>query len=232
MKTILNTCILSALLAPLALSQEGQQEPAIPVGSLSVNQGTVREGVKPVVSWNIDFPSTVEEVIDIDPDDDEITTKTKLRAEVSIIGVGITDQYGTEYPSKTWLHFSSSGWTHLFTGTGSQVNPTTLYADRILQQGERIRFASRVNLSGYNFYYNESDNVTVLKNGDLPPSVAGGHDQASIADYLGPYIKDGKLSLGPMDIIYAAELTHSDPSDRGYDIQDTIVLIRFTEIED
>lgn len=233
MKTIISTCLLGALLVPASFAQESQQEPAVPVGSLSVNHTTVREGVKPDLSWNIEYPSTVEEVVDIDPDTEVITTKTKLRVEVSVIGVGITDQTGREYPSRSWMHFSSVGWQHIFTGKGSQVNPTINYVDRVVNPDEKIRFASRVNVNGFNIYYNEDANILVLKNGDLPPSTEAGFDhQTSVADYLGPYVKDGRLSLGPMDLIYAAELTHSDPSNSGYDSQDTIVLVRFTEVED
>ena len=229
MKIVISTCLLGALLAPFSIAQ---QEPPVPVGSLTANQDTLREGAIPEVSWNIEYPSTVDEVVEID-EDDEITARTRLRVQVSVIGIGITNQFGTEFPSRSFIRFSKSGWHHIFTGTGSQVNPTINYVDQIIDQGETIRFAARVNVSGFNFFFNDSDNIKVLRNGDLPPSVAAGFDiQTSVADYLGPYVKDGRLSLGPMDIIYAAELTHTNPEDSGYDVQDTIVLVRFTEVED
>jgi len=209
-----------------------QQDPPIPVGSLSVNIGMVRDGVAPLLSWNIEYPSTVEDVIDIDPDDEEITTKTRLRVQVCVVGVGLTDQSGREYSAKSYLHFSSFGWNHIFTGKGSQVNPFTYYIDRVVEQGEVIRFAAKVDLSGYNYFYNESSNITVLKNGDYPPGMSAGYNsQTSIADYLEPYIQNGKIAIGPMDVIYASELTHTNPSHSGYDMQDTVVLVRFTRVE-
>ena len=197
-----------------------EQDPPIPVGTLSVNLGMVRQGVKPDLGWNIEYPATIPDIIIIDPEEEEITTKTRLRVQVSVIGVGITDQSGREYPSKSWLHFSSVGWQHIFTGKGSQVNPFSYYIDRIVEQGEVIRFASKLDMNGYNYYYNESSNVKVLLNGDLPPGNAAGYShQTSVADYLGPYVQDGKLALGPMDIIYAAELTHSNQSHWSYMFQ-------------
>lgn len=229
MKNIICISLWSALAASPAFAQ---QDPPVPVGTLDVNIAMVRQGVAPRLTWDIEFPSTVEDVIDIDDDDEEITAKTRLRVQVSVIGIGITDQRGREYPSKSYLHFSSAGWKHIFTGRGSQVNPFTYYIDRIVEQGEVIRFAAKLDMSGYPYYYNESANVKVLKNGDLPPGNAAGYShQTSVADYLGPYVQDGRLSLGPLDIIYAAELTHSDQSHYGFDLQDTIVLVRFTPVE-
>lgn len=230
MKLVKDICLLS-FAATCAVTAQ-QQDPAIPVGSLSINQDLVRQGAKPVLTWDIEYPATVEDVVEIDEEDDEIVTKTQLRVEVSVIGVGITDQRGNEFPSRSFINLSSSGYHHVFTGTGSQVNPTTTYVDRVVPRGETIRFASRVNVSGFDFFFNESRNIVVLKNGDLPPSNAAGFQhQTSVADYLGPYVKNGRLSLGPMDIIYACELTHTDQNHFGYDLQDTIVLVRFTPVK-
>lgn len=229
MKTAIQLTACTLLLASFA----GGEDPAVPVGTLDVNQLTVREGVSPQLTWNISYPSAVTTVVDITEPDEEIITKCKLRVQTYIIGVGITDQSGREYPSKSYIHFSSSGWKHLFTGVGSEVDPERLYDDRVVNAGERIRFAAKLNMNGYGYHYNDSDNVRVLMHGDPPPSNAAGYDhQTSAEEYLRPYIKNGKLALGPLDIIYAAELTHTNPNHYGFDLQDTIVLVRFTKIED
>lgn len=227
MKTITSISVCGILLAGYA----GGEDPAVPVGSLSVNQTTVREGVSPQLTWDIEYPSGVTEIITIDPDE-EVITKTKLRVQVSVIGVGITDSSGREYPAKSYVHFSSTGWKHIFTGKGSEVDPGIYYDDRIVEAGERLRFAAKLNMDGYGYYYNDSNNVKILMNGDLPPGNAAGYDhQTSAAEYLRPYIKNGKLALGPLDIIYAAELTHSDSNHYGFDLQDTIILVRFTKVQ-
>ncbi|MGB1260252.1 MAG: hypothetical protein ACPG6P_09445, partial [Akkermansiaceae bacterium] len=120
---------------------------------------------------------------------------------------------------------------HLFTGKGRNVRPGDILIDKVVNRNETLRFRSKVALPGYNYYYNNSQNIQVLKDGDTPPTTAAGYShQTSVAEYLRPYVKDGKIKLGPMDVIYVAELTHSNPSHFGYDRQDTIVLVQFEEI--
>lgn len=204
--------------------------PAIPIGSIDVNQLTVRQGVAPTFNWQIQYPEVVTDVVDITPDD-EIIPITKLRVRVSMIGAGITDQKGRQYPAKVAMKFGASSWEHIFTGSGAAVRPDNVIIDRIVQPGEILQYAAKVNLSGYDYYYNNSSNIRVLKNGDTPPNIAAGYSiQTSVADYLRPYIKDGKIALGPMDVIYVSELTHSDQSHVGFDIQDSITLVRFEKV--
>ncbi len=210
--------------------QTTDQPAAIPLGKIEINQSMVRQGVAPMLNWSIDYPTGVVDVVDITPND-EIEPKTKLQVKISMIGVGITDQRGTRYEAKSYVQFGSSGWEHLFTGTGDQVQPDSVLIDRVVRPGDNLRFAAKVNLSGYDYYYNQSSNIKVLKNGDTPPSVAAGYDdQQSVANYLRPYVKDGKIALGPMDLIYVSELTHSDPQHSGYDMQDAIVLVQFDTV--
>ena len=202
----------------------------IPTGQLDVNLAMVRQGVAPSLTWDIKYPTEVVDIVEIPPTD-EIIPKTKLRVKISMVGVGITDQRGTQYAAKNHIKFGSGSWQTLFDGTGRDVKPNDILVDRIVEQGESIRFAARVNLSGYPYYYNQDSNITVLRDGDTPPSVAAGYDhQTPIASYLRPYVKQGKIALGPMDMIYVSELTHSNPSHSGYDMQDSIVLVQFEKI--
>lgn len=227
MKTI--SLILAGALT-LTASVSADVAPSIPVGTLDVNQLMVRQGVAPTFNWSIQYPEKVTDVVDITPED-EIIPKTKLRVKVSMIGVGITDQSGREYPAKAYMKFGSSKWDLIFSGAGSSVRPDKVIIDRIVQPGERLQYAAKVNWKGYGYYYNNSANIKVLKNGDTPPNVAAGYShQTSVASYLRPYVKDGKIALGPMDVIYVSELTHSDSGHYGYDQQDSITLVRFEKI--
>lgn len=182
------------------------------------------------MEWNISHPKTnIEDIVTIE--DDEITTKTKLRVQVFVIAVGITDGRN-EYKSSSYLHFSSAGWKHIFEGKGSQVDTSNIYIDRVIKQGETIKFAARYYWNSWQpYYYSDGDNVKALVNGDTPPSKAGGYDQSSLGDYLKPYVKEGKLQLGKFDVIYAAELAHTDANSAGFDMQDAVVLLRFTEVK-
>ncbi|MBK1830366.1 hypothetical protein JIN77_06495 [Verrucomicrobiaceae bacterium R5-34] len=208
------------------------QAPAIPTGSLDVSELMVRQGVAPTFSWNIEYPAQVTDVVDIN-EDDEIIPKTKLRVRVSMIGVGLTDQYGTQYPAKVYMKLGNKSWDNIFSGTSSQVKPDVDLIDTVVKAGTTFEFAAKLNWTGYDYYYNDSSNITVLKNGDTPPSVAAGYsDQTSVAEYLRPYIQDGKIALGPMDVIYVSELTHSQyqKNESGYDMQDVITLVRFEKV--
>ena len=223
----------SLLLAgAIALSAQAfaDQAPSIPTGSIDVDQLMVRRGVAPTFNWTIKYPQEVTDVVDITPED-EIIPKTKLRVKVSMVGVGLTDQTGRLYPAKAYMKFGSGSWNMLFNGTGAMVSPSTVIIDKIVQPGQVLQYAAKVNWSGYGYYYNNSSNIKVLKNGDTPPNVAAGYDhQTSVASYLRPYIKNGKIALGPMDVLYVSELTHSNTSHHGYDMQDSITLVRFEKV--
>lgn len=221
--TLLITVALGAL-TPSAFSSDES------TGTLSVDKNIVRQGGIPTLEWNISHPTTsIEDVVTIE--DDEIKAKTKLRVQVFVVGVGITDGRN-EYKSTSFLSFSSVGWKHVFEGKGSEVNTSNIYIDRVVEAGETIKFAARYYWNSWQpYFYSDGDNVKALVNGDSPPSTAGGYDQSSLNDYLKPYVEDGKLKLGALDVIYAAELTHTDTSNSGFDMQDTIILLRFTEVE-
>ncbi|BDS08510.1 hypothetical protein NT6N_35500 [Oceaniferula spumae] len=223
--------ILASTLALTASVFADQAPPAIPVGTLKIDQMMVRQGVAPTFSWKIEYPAVVTDVVDITPDD-EIIPKTKLRVKVSMVGVGMTDQTGLQYPAKAYMRFGSGGWQFLFSGIGSVVQPETVLINKVVQPGETLRYAAKLNYGNYGYYYNDSSNIKVLKNGDTPPNVAAGYaHQTSVASYLRPYVKNGKIALGPMDVIYVSELTHSNPGHFGYDMQDSITLVRFEKIE-
>jgi len=227
MKT--QTLLIAASVAFTA-SAFSDQAPAIPTGTLNVNQLMVRQGEAPALTWNIEYPTQVTDVIDITPED-EIIPKTKLRIRVKMIGVGLTDQHGTQYPAKVYMKFGNASWNNIFTGSSADVQPNKKLVNKVVQPGTTFKFAAKVNWGSYDYYYNESPNIKILKNGDTPPSVAAGYsDQTSVAAYLRPYIKNGKIALGPMDIIYVSELTHSSTSHHGYDMQDAITLVTFEKV--
>lgn len=217
---LMGTCVLTS---PLV----ADPTPPAPIGSLGINLAMVRQGVAPKLTWKIEYPTNVEDVVEIPPDD-KIIPKTRLRVKISMVGVGLTDQTGKQYPAKNLIKFGNSSWQHLFTGKGNSVDPDRVLVNRIVEVGESIEFAAKVNVSNYQYYYNQDANITVLKNGDTPPQVAAGYDsQTDVATYLRPYIKNGKIALGPMDVLYVSELTHSKPGSNGYDMQDSIVLVQF-----
>ena len=61
MKNIILTIIGSLLLPYQAYSQS--TDPAIPVGTLNVNMGMVRQGVAPTLGWSIEYPNEIDDII-------------------------------------------------------------------------------------------------------------------------------------------------------------------------
>lgn len=56
------------------------------------------------------------------------------------------------------------------------------------------------------------------------------HESPTLEDFIRPYLDgNGRVEIGPMDVIVFMELTHTDSqmSDPGYDMQDLVLLVTF-----
>ena len=73
----------------------------------------------------------------------------------------------------------------------------------------------------------DPDWVVVLRDGDTVPALPGFADQASVEDFLEPYmdIPTQTVVLGPNDAIYLFELAAPTTTSIFYDLQDLIVVI-------
>ena len=213
-----------ALLTFPAFSAESK----IPVGSLTVDKNLVQKDEKPRLTWNIIHPiSELDEVISVD-ENDKITVLKDVKVDVYMVGTGVTSNSGrTQHTTKSHIGLGQ-GWEHVFTGKGDDVNPLKVLISRELEAGTKITFKANFK----NDRENSSDEVILLRDGDSAPSGLGDNGGASLESYLKSYVEDGKLSLGTLDVIYCAELTHTDKNSSGYDLQDSIVLLRFSEVTD
>ena len=230
--SIYTKVLLPALAITPALSLSAQtQEPAIPIGKLHVQNDIVAVGDYPTLTWDTTHPQTITDIIEVGGPDEVVTVKKKLLVKVSMIGTGITDSSGREYNSTNEISFNGGAWEHVFTGPGAAVDVTEVLIEKVLEPGATIEFRSRY--TGYDKWrYQDSKEIQIFFDGDEPPKNPSSDSLATSAEeYMQAYTKDGKLSLGALDMIYAAELTHTDTSSRGYDMQDSIVLVRFTDLE-
>ena len=56
------------------------------------------------------------------------------------------------------------------------------------------------------------------------------HTAPSLESFIKPYLDaNGKVKIGPMDVIVFMELTHTNVNDPGYDLQDMVLLVTFTD---
>jgi hypothetical protein len=69
--------------------------------------------------------------------------------------------------------------------------------------------------------------VYVLKNGDNAPNIQPFQNQASAEQFLQGVVVNGKISIGPNDVIYLFELRHV--GNVGVDYQDVVMLVTFDE---
>ncbi len=248
----------SALFLFIFLVQNSSAVTPLPVGlsgELTANPKIVKVGETPKLTWKINYPPAVLEVVEVNNpggsgggEPGTITPKTRLYTEVRILGQGVTVQSGNSFnfvnTQASMSINSTSDFKQIFYGTNPQVNPANIinlktifgdtYKNNLVPEGKPIRFGGR-------YYYNNSwgpqyrssdggDNVRFLVNGERPPSNIPGYNAPSLESFIRPYLDStGRVKIGPMDVIVFMELTHraDQKSNVGYDLQDMVLLVTF-----
>ncbi|WP_367873911.1 hypothetical protein [Luteolibacter sp. Populi] len=237
--------------APRALFAQSTN-PSIPVGTLSAFPKIVQPGTHPTLTWNISYPSIVQDYVKVnDPSDPGggggdtyIEPKVKLKAKVRVIGAGVTvAQSGSNnfsfVPTEAQLSFNGGTYSRIFYNTNPNVNPATVVWSRATSStyvnvGQKLRFGGRYFYNNsWGPYFNSQSgtkNVRILVNGEMPPTTYPLHNAPTLESFLKPYLDAaGRVKIGPMDCIVFMELTHHDSqiSDQGYDLQDMVLLVTF-----
>lgn len=212
--------------------------PALPSGWLTAFPTVVQTGTKPTLTWGINYPSIVEDYITITPPS-TITADEELDCEIRILGAGVTvtSSGSNNYsfvPTEAQVSYDGGSYTRIFYGTNLQVNPNTVVYTRTIPKNKKLRFGGRYYYNNkWGPYFNSqsgTQNVRSLVNGSIPPSNVPDYNAPSLETFIKPYLTpDGKVKIGPMDVIVFMELTHTDSqmSDPGYDLQDMVILVTF-----
>ena len=217
------------LLITLAMTTLAIADSQPPVGYLKA-EDIVPEGTAPTLEWGIVHPSKdIDDLITID-DDDKVTTLKALHVDVYMVGTGVTSDGGKKQHETQAQIDLGGGYLPFFKGIGKDVTPSKALISKEVPSGTVINFQAYFS-SKLGWKGNGSNEVIILKDDDAVPSELGQNGGQQLEDYLSLFIKAGKIDLGPFDYIYCAELTHTDSSSDGYDLQDSIVLVRFTELE-
>jgi len=221
-------------LAPRAYSQAA---PSIPVGSLTAFPTVVQTGTKPTLTWSISYPSQVTTVVTVGPTG-TITPLRTLFVDLRILGAQIgdgTNWYVVEAYRKVE---NATSFTRFFNGKQTVVNTSTVYYTRQVQAARPIDIRGRVannsssSPTSWQAFYSTGvagNNVRALVNGSTPPNyVPAFANQSTIKSALSAYIgADGKIKIGPMDVIFLFELWGTDTSQGYFDMQDLVVLATF-----
>ncbi len=185
-----------------------------------------------------------------------ITLKEKLGVDIRMIGQGVVTAAYTKnskriimVPTEGSMSINSesdNSFAPIFFGINTDINPADIrdlssvfgnnYKNNIIQSGKILRFSGRYIRSGQwsnRYKSNAGDNVRFLVHGDIPPNNIPKHGSPSLESFLRPYLDTtGKVKIGPMDVIIFMELTHTSAqkSDKGYDLQDLILLATFRKL--
>ena len=225
--------------APNRAAAQTPQTPSIPVGTLDAYPTVVRAGTKPTLTWNVTHPTVIKTFVDIPPTG-TITPKTTLTMDVRVLGAMVGDASNWYKVQAEVKAEGASSFTKFFDAKQSSVNPTTKYHTRTVTQNKGITFRGRVasnnsnNPSSWQSWYQTGlttgHNVKALVNGDSVPNyVPAFSNQSTIKSALGPYIENGKIKIGPMDVIIIYELWGTATNQSYFDMQDLVLLVTFTK---
>lgn len=225
-----------ALLVSTSHLSAQEQSPPIPVGSLSAFPTIVQTGTHPTLTWSVTIPESVEDIVDIEGPG-TLVPKRDVIMDVRILGAGVTasSYYNSGFtfvPTECQVNVDGGGYSPIFYGTNNDVNPNEIVYTRTVEEGEQVNFGSRYyyNYSWGPWYSttNSNGNVVALRNGDTPPTTTPMHYAPTIESFIRPYLsEDGKIKIGPRDVLYLMELTHTNPNHSGFDLQDMALLVTF-----
>ena len=220
---------------------QNNQVPAFPVGSLSAYPTIVQAGTHPTLTWDITIPEAIEEIIEIE-EPGTIKPKRCLVMDVRVLGASVKRTWVNSrgevvdwewVPTESLISYNGASYERIFFDTQDDVAPNYIVHSQIVDKNSSIDFGARyVNSNGsWSTLYtstNSAYNVVALKNGDTPPTTTPMYQQPTIESFILPYLDDdGNIELGPRDIIYLMELTHTDRNDGGFDLQDMALLVSF-----
>ncbi len=234
--------VLIGLGAPGVAPRAGAQEmtPIIPVGSLSAFPTIVQTGTHPQLTWSVTVPEAVLDVVTIDPPGTLLPNRC-LKMNVRVLGASVMAVWSNAaghmlrwewVPTEARINVNGTGFNRIFFDTQDHVNPSYVVHSQTVRVGDRIDFGGRYQFQGewgpWFSSTNSANQVVALKNGDIPPTTTPLHEQPDIETFLLPYLDEqGRIKLGARDVIYLMELTHTDVSHAGYDLQDLVLLVTF-----
>lgn len=210
--------------------------PLLPSGWLTANPTVVQTGTKPTISWGVNYPSVVEDYITITAPS-TVTTKEVLDCEIRFLGSAVGNPNGdvtTYCPTEALLSYNGGRYSRIFYGTVRTANPNTVvWSKNNVPAGSTFRFGGRYYAyNGWSTMYTSGSRTTQVRslvNNSVPPfKNMTGNFQTSLEAMIKPFITpNGRVKVGPMDLIVFMELTHTRTTDSGYDMQDMVLLVTF-----
>jgi len=219
-------CILAIGSSPAA------NESTVPTGTLNVDRTLIRVGAKSQLSWDIDYPAAVTNVIDIITPN-TIQPKKDMNMRVRVLGASFQESILSFLPVEVMWSKNNASWSRIHYGIQSLVIPSMVVLNTTVKKNDKINFGGRgYRDGGWLPLYNTSastSNLIMLKNGDKVPSTVPALNGLSIESFLKPYMNTTtkKITIGDRDLILLMELGQTDTRNSGFDLQDLVVLVTF-----
>lgn len=210
--------------------------PSSPTGWLTAFPTVVQTGTKPTLTWAITYPSNVSSCFEVN-DTSWIRTLYKTRVEIRVIGSGVTTggcggSNSNWVPAQAQLSVDGGSFTSIFYGNNLQVAPDQVVWSKMLQPDQVLQFGGRYYGGGsWSPTYtslNSGGNIRILRNGEIPPTAYDLKSSSALKPFMAPYLGgDGRIKIGPMDMIVMMELTQnsSNTASPCYNLQDLVLLV-------
>lgn len=211
--------------------------PSVPVGAMSAYPTIVQTGTKPTLTWSILYPSTIDDMVVVNPPGTLIPNQT-VYVTVQPIGTGVTacdpTQATTSLYTDARLSLNGGSYQQLFYGIQADVDPSKKLYIKKLTANQTLDFGGRFVKNGAwsPFYTTRSGNLQVvaLVNGDTPPTSFSLYQSSALASYLKPYLNaSGKVNIGPLSVLILMELGQTNHSLPCFDYQDQALLVTFSK---
>ena len=222
----------SALVSSAALADQ-HGEPYFSIGALTAKPGWNSVASGPQLSWRIDHPQTVEDLVVVDPATGAFTTKKEVRMQVNVLGVG-KNSFGGR--GALWMSIGSGqDWSLLFDGTPETVDLRNIVLDRVLPAGTLVNLAAR-GREGESGWYparsteTSSPGLRVLVNDNPAPAIVSRHPEGFLRSVLSGTPAGAEprvVMIGPKSALVFFELTAGEAGAPGFDLQDLVVMLSF-----
>jgi hypothetical protein len=210
--------------------------PSSPTGWLTAFPTVVQTGTKPTLTWSITHPSNIGNYVTIE-NTSEIVTEEQVDVEVHVIGSGVTTggcsgNNSNWVPAQAQISLDGGSFTSIFYGNNTQVNPNAVVWSQRVNKNSRLRFGGRYYSGGaWSTTYTSSattGNIRVLRDGEIPPTAYDLQSSGALKSFMAPYLGgDGRINIGPLDLIVMMELTQTDENMASpcYNLQDMVLLV-------
>lgn len=209
-------------------------DPYIPVGKLAVNPTHVQTGVKPNLSWAIEYPTTFEDLALVGTAGGFVTTQ-EVQVEVRVLGVSHSDgETGADLPAAMWVRAGGPGspWRLVYYGKSADADPSQVVFHEMVAPGTQIDIAARGQSASGSWNsvawtIEPTDNLVNLTNKETVPGQLGSSG-ASLQSFTTSILSEDEktIEISPKDMAYFFELSSSDESESSFDLQDIVALVQ------